>query len=101
MSRYNTVGNHKTTVATDGARNLCVTYHKTVVWKLSADRRTITLNTGGWKTNTTKRRMNQAFNQFGFSRYGVYQKNREWFVTISPGNDIPFDGDTLTIEVGA
>jgi len=36
---------------------------------------TITLNSGGWETVTTKRRMNQFSNQFCQGRFQVYQQH--------------------------
>lgn len=49
----------------------------------------IRLNSGNWRTATTKRAMNQASNQdaLGFS---VFQKAREWFVTWR-GETVPFE----------
>lgn len=58
----------------------------------------ITLKTGGWKSNTTKTRMNQFSNNFVMSKFTVYQKNYEWFVSVN-GQTLPFDGDTITFEV--
>jgi hypothetical protein len=59
---------------------------------------TITLKTGGWKTRTTKHRMNQFANNFVNCRYSVYQKDHQWFV-VTKTETIPFDGDSLTFEV--
>lgn len=76
MSQQHTIGKHATTMAADGnvAR---VTYHNTVVVKFDAH--TITLDSGGWRTATTKTRMNQTSNQFELG-FRVYQNRREWFV---------------------
>lgn len=58
----------------------------------------ITLETGGWKSKTTKVRMNQFSNNFVGGSFSVYQKNYEWFVSIH-GKTIPFNGSTITFEV--
>ena len=60
---------------------LKVRYHATTVVEQLPDGQ-IRLNSGGHRTYTTKTRMNQAARQFvlGFT---VWQKNFEWFVTIS------------------
>lgn len=58
----------------------------------------IVLNTGGWKTATTKTRMNQAANEFELG-YQVFQKNHEWFVTWR-GETLPFIGDSITLYKG-
>jgi len=62
----------------------------------------IELNTAGWKTNTTKLRMNQFAHQFCNSQYGVYQKAGEWFVAIN-GNCRPirFDGRLVSFLIDA
>ena len=61
------------------------THTKIVDW---ADNK-ITLNSDGWETVTTKRKMNQASRQFclGFS---VFQKNHKWYVTLPNGNTVPY-----------
>ena len=43
---------------------------------------------GGWKTNTTKSRLNAILKEHGNSE-SVYQKNFEWFVSTKYG-DIHF-----------
>lgn len=58
-----------------------INYRGTDVVAFDAD--TITLNSGGWHTATTKLRMNQASNQFGLG-YQVYQKDFDWYVKL-PG----------------
>jgi hypothetical protein len=80
--RLNTIGSHKTTINTellkDAEKRLLVTYHNTIVVKVVNDRFVI-LNTGGWYTNTTKRRMNQASMQYKLG-YSVYQSDFLWYV---------------------
>ena len=69
-----------------------VRYHDTDVVSFSA--KEITLNSDGWKTATTKRRMNQASAEFNLN-YHVYQSAGEWFVEIA-GVHIEFsDGMTI------
>jgi hypothetical protein len=90
MARTNKVGTHKTTVTqVDGV--LTVRYHSTDV--VVATPTTVKLNTGGWFSNTTKSRMNQAAAQFGLG-YSVYQKRGSWFVDTN-GKTVKFDGDTI------
>jgi hypothetical protein len=71
-----------------------ITYHTTDI--VSFDAKGIVLNTGGWRSNTTKTRMNQTSNVFQLG-YMVYQKAGEWFCAYK-GQDIPFDQDVLTLE---
>ena len=92
MSRYNKVGKHKTSVVSKNAA-MTVTYHPTEV--VIATPTTITLNTGGWKTNTTKLRMNQAANQFDLG-YCVYQHKNKWYVSYK-NQTIPFGAETLIL----
>ena len=58
----------------------------------------VTLKTGGWKSRTTKLRMNQFANTYCHGFFGVYQKNHEWFVSIHD-QILPFVGDSITFEV--
>ncbi len=66
-----------------------VRYHDTVV--VSFNDKQITLNSGGWKTRTTKLRMNQTSNQYGLG-FMVVQKHFEWQVL--------FQGETLDYTDG-
>jgi len=70
------IGSHKTAIYHDGDYQV-VQFHYTNVVKFNDYE--IILNTGGWKTATTKRRMNQAAEQFGLD-FRVYQKDFDWFV---------------------
>ena len=60
------------------------------------DENTITLNTGGWKSITTKQRMNQASFEFDLG-YTIMQKNYEWFIEYK-GETIPFTDRTYTLD---
>jgi hypothetical protein len=76
MPRMDRLSNYRTTWECDGERG-SVTYVSTRI--VSWDGQTVTLNSGGWQTVTTKRKMVQAATQFGLG-YTVYQRNHEWFV---------------------
>ncbi len=84
MSQTQRVRGRATTIFSD-EDGTHVIYHQTAVVSFNAKR--ITLRTGGWRTVTTKTRMNQAANQFrlGFS---VYQKDREWYVRLPHGDEM-------------
>ena len=97
MAQQQTIGTHRTTVATDDDV-LMVTYHNTVVVKVT-NNRYVTLNTGGWYTNTTKTRMNQASNQYGL-RYSVYQVDFTWYVSIGDDIEPYYDGIVIDVESG-
>ncbi len=77
MSKDNHIGTHKTTVRTVGDRT-SVVYHVTEV--VSFSDKQIALCNGGWRTPTTKLRMNQTSNVFNLG-YKVFQKDNGWFVT--------------------
>lgn len=80
MSQVHTLGKAHTTVTRKGNGELRVTYHNTDVVTVHANGN-VTLDTGGWRTATTKTRMNQASNQFGLG-FQVHQDEFAWFVTI-------------------
>lgn len=91
MSRFDTIGKHATNVfSEEGSVN--VVYHNTVVVRFNSSG--VRLNSGGFLTNTTKTRMNQAANQFGLG-FHVYQKNWDWFVSLENGSVIPFEDNML------
>jgi hypothetical protein len=97
MSRLDRLSPYKTKVmCTNG--HISVVYHETLI--VEATPNTVTLDTGGWRSVTTKRKMNQAARQFGLG-YGVHQRKGEWYVsrwnarTSEWCNERPFDGDTF------
>ena len=53
-----------------------------------ADRERIILDNGGWKTVTTRRRMNQASREFNLG-FDVYQKDHNWIVSYK-GKEIEY-----------
>jgi len=85
----------KITKGKDGS--LAIRYHQTDVVLVAPDG-TIVLNTGGWNTNTTKNRMNQASSQFNLG-YQVWQENGKWFVRWNK-KVILFDGIRLVLKPG-
>lgn len=74
-----------------------VRYHDTDVFKYNPSTKTLILNNGGWMTNTTKKRMNQAMKEYGIEG-DVYQKNYEWFLRLN-GQVYDFKQDTLEVKV--
>jgi hypothetical protein len=99
MSQTTRIGSHKTSVFTDTDGFTKVIYHSTPVVKFNHAK--IILNHGGYKTITTKLRMNQTSNQFNLG-FRVYQKDFDWFVQLLPFNNgnkpIPFDSRELIIN---
>lgn len=87
-------GTATSAVCTNG--RITVVYHETRVVDVTPEH--ITLDTGGWKTVTTKRRMNQASVQFNLG-YTVYQQKGQWFVSYR-GVTRPFDQDEIILERG-
>ena len=96
MGQQHTVGTHRTTISTEtshGMPTTRITYCNTTVVAFSPKR--VILNSGGWYTNTTKTRMNQASNQFGLG-YRVFQKDFDWFIELASGRTVPFK-DNISI----
>jgi len=82
------------TRVTHTATGLIVRYHSTDV--VVVHNGEVTLNTNGWKTVTTKRRMNQAANQFGLGYY-VFQEHHDWYVCWN-GIVYPFLHDSIVLN---
>jgi hypothetical protein len=73
-----------------------VKLHNTIVFCLHSDDK-ITLNSGGWKTNTTKTAINRAFSQLNLDGH-ISQVKGQWFVTFN-GETVKFDdGMTLRLD---
>jgi len=89
MGQTGTIGKTATRVYQENG-DTCVRYHDTVVVRFNDDK--IVLNTGGWKTVTTKARMNQTSNQYDLG-FQVSQSNFEWYV-----DGKPFNGDSFEID---
>ena len=86
------IGTYRTTVS------YSQDYTRVVFWTTEIVRfnsQEIVLNTGGWHTATTKRRMNQVSDSFGLG-FHVYQEDFIWYVSVN-GEVIPFE-DGMTIE---
>ncbi len=98
MPQLTKLGTRGTSVKWDSDGSFSVVYHYTPVVTVKANG-TIILDHGGWRSYTTKVRMNQASNQFGLG-FSVYQKDFDWFVQVN-GETIPFDGRELTIRSGS
>jgi hypothetical protein len=92
MGQTHSVSGRATSIRTEDGQTK-VRYHNTdvVTW----DQKWITLDSGGYSTTTTLRRMNQASNQFGLG-YRVYQKDWRWYVAYK-GQVIEYRGDILTL----
>lgn len=86
------LSNYATTI-TGSNGVIRVTYHATDV--VTFDDKTITLNTGGYETVTTKRKMVQASAQFHLG-YRVASRDGVWLVTTPRGDVRPFKGNKLT-----
>lgn len=87
MTQQNQVGAKATSIGTDSNGNHYVQYHYTRVVEWNHE--SIILKANGWRTATTRIRMNQTANQFGLG-FQVFQKNFDWFVRYN-GETLPFD----------
>ena len=94
MSKLAQLGSHKTSVYTDIDGFTKVIYHNTAVVEFND--KYIILNTGGYMTNTTKLRMNQASNQFRLG-YNVYQKAYKWYIQFDGQEPILYFADKVLI----
>ena len=92
------IGTHRTTVNTNRDNQLIVCYHSTEVVKV-INSKYVVLNSGGWLTPTTKRRMNQASEQYRLN-FLVFQKGWTWYVKTPKGIAEYYDGIVIDIETG-
>ena len=90
---YQVLNGYKTRVLTNEEKAR-VFFHDTPV--VTFDEKTIDLDHGGWRTRSTKVRMNQASQEFGLG-FHVFQKAHEWFVDFHDKTYL-FEVDTLTLN---
>ena len=53
------------------------------------DENSISLNSDGWQTVTTKKKMNQTSGMFGLD-FQVFQKDFDWFVRLPNGSIVDY-----------
>jgi hypothetical protein len=84
------LSNYATTVAANDSGEMVVTYHNRQIVKFTKDY--VVLNMGGFNTVTTRRKMNQAAEQFNLP----YNVNGNCYITnLSTGENIPFSPDKV------
>lgn len=93
-ANYKVINGYKTRVLTDEDNKTRVFFHDTPV--VSFNEKAIEPNTGGWRTRSTKVRMNQASQEFGLG-FRVLQKKNEWFVEYRNETQ-PFAADTHVLN---
>lgn len=95
----------RATTTSKAPHRVGVTYHQTEVAsveRVSNGMARVTLCTGGYRTTTTKLRMNQFAAEYCSHQYGVYQKKGKWFVSINfVVNPIEFIGHTVVFVIDA
>ena len=94
MGQMTKVGKTATSTRQEDNQYTIIKYHETDVVRFNSN--LIMLDCGGWRTATTKARMNQASNQYGLG-YSVYQRKGIWYVEYQ-GETILFDKRTLVIK---
>lgn len=91
------IGPTATKVYEDEEGWTCIKYHDTEVVKFKDT--TVVLDSGGWKTKTTKSRMNGTSRAFNLG-FHVFQMKGEWYVTDpTSGDDLVDFEDGMTLEV--
>jgi hypothetical protein len=84
------ISRNNTRVYLDQDGDLCVMLHNTVVASYQPDDGVVKLYTGGWRTVTTKARINAALRALGLWDAGVFQKAHKWY--LQEGQEIrPFE----------
>lgn len=101
MAQIHKLGTRHTTVVRKPSGEIRVMYHSTDVVTVHANGN-VTLDTGGWRSVTTKTRMNQAANQFGLG-FQVWQQDYKWSVYVRAENGewksaLAFDEHTITFN---
>ena len=87
------IGTHRTTISTDD-NITSVKYHNTDVVKFSPN--WIVLNSGGYRTYTTKKGMNQTSQVYNLD-YKVFKYKFNWYVTYK-GKVIEYNNNQLILD---
>lgn len=66
---------------------ILILFNNEIAYKYNDPKQTISITTSGWKSNTTKERLN------AIPGVNIYQKNFEWFL-----NGIEWDGRLIDIK---
>ena len=91
MSSTNNLGKPHTKIIKSSDKTV-VKYYTTNVVEFNENE--IVLNSNGWRTSTTKNRINKAANQFKLL-IQVFQKDYSWFVSLPSGETIPFEDNMV------
>ena len=95
MAQQHKIGRVNTTRGKDKDTGFyIVKYHATNVVQFNDD--IIILDNGGYRTQTTKTRMNQTSNEFGLG-FQVFQRDYEWFIRWN-GEELPFNETQVTLN---
>lgn len=70
--------------------------YKTEIVTIDRDNKTVTLNTGGWMTKTTKKFMNIGLSHFGAC---VKQTKGNWYLITDKGYAIEFNDSKLVVPM--
>ena len=98
-AKHTYIGRHETEII-DAERYTYVKYWATNVVTIDWDKNIVTLDTGGYFTPTTKKRMNQASDEFGLG-YRVQQIKGDWYVFDTTYGNYPmaeFESNKVTIS---
>jgi len=85
MPQTQKIGKHKTRCFIDNEGFFNVQYWDTIIFKTKDN--ICILNNGEYYTNTTKNRINQAFNEKNIP-FHVYQSKRQWYIRNYNTNEI-------------
>ena len=103
MKTFDDLATYNNTSAIHDGDTWMVRLHNTNIFKMVEEEagRVITLNSGGWQTTTTKKRINEACRAIEL-KIVVYQEKHKWFVGVGPdGPSVPFyDGMVLQSVFG-
>jgi hypothetical protein len=107
MGQMSKISKNNTAISRNADGSIVVRLHSTDVVTVATDG-TVTLNTGGWNTVTTRARMNQAANEFNLG-FRVFQEKHSLYVRVfdskpydfAIGHTLPFDDRTISFSVSA
>jgi len=96
MANMSKVGKYETTIKKSG-EDVAVTYFETVVFERTGN--CLTLRHGGWKTQSTTRRINQSCAQFKVTGYAFLKNRVMYFDRFNGENPVEITKEGIVIPL--
>lgn len=95
---FSDISDYRNTEVTETEHGWRVRLYNTRIFSLDYSKGTLYLNHGGWKTDTTKRRINECLLAAGLP-YSILQEDFTWYVYKNGERQQEFPWPSLTLDL--